>query len=177
MQHFHMTYPHRWSAPELTIATEYSLRDMHGEGVKYDYARYLIFEFHKGRKSIESARKSKVVRPHPIYLGGVLVLTRIIYYAMNTMHLLPAPLHIPQGIIPKHSTCPQSQDKAAKPQHPKKEIPKREEAKKMATRSSEREVKKTIPVSPPTTSPSEETKHFEDELRRAMDLSEKEVKK
>ena len=55
MQHFHMTYPHRWSAPELTIATEYSLRDMHGEGVKYDYARYLIFEFHRGRKSIESA--------------------------------------------------------------------------------------------------------------------------
>ena len=56
-------------------------------------------------------------------------------------------------------------------------MPKREEAKKMATRSGEREEKKTIPVSPPTTSPSEETKLFEDELRRAMDLSEKEVKK
>ena len=38
MQHFHITYPHRWSAPKLTIATKYSLRDMHGEGVKYDYA-------------------------------------------------------------------------------------------------------------------------------------------
>ena len=38
MQHFHITYPHHWSALELTIATEYSLRDMHGEGVKYDYA-------------------------------------------------------------------------------------------------------------------------------------------
>ena len=47
----------------------------------------------------------------------------------------------------------------------------------MATRSGEREVNKTIPLSPPTTSPSEETRHFEDELRRAMDLSEKEVKK
>ena len=47
----------------------------------------------------------------------------------------------------------------------------------MATRSGEREVKKTILVSPPTTSPSEETRNFEEELRRAMDLSEKEVKK
>ena len=77
------TYPHRWSAPKLTIATEYSLRDMHGEGVKYGYAHYLIFEFHRGRKSIESAQNSKAVRPHPMYLGGVLVLTCIVYYAMN----------------------------------------------------------------------------------------------
>ena len=35
MQHFHITYPHRWLAPELTIATEYTLRDMHREGIKY----------------------------------------------------------------------------------------------------------------------------------------------
>ena len=47
----------------------------------------------------------------------------------------------------------------------------------MATRSGEREVKKAIPLSPPTTSPSEETQRFEEELRKAMDLSKKEVKK
>ena len=47
----------------------------------------------------------------------------------------------------------------------------------MATRSGEREARKTIPALPPTTSPSEETKHFEEELRRAMELSEKEKKK
>ena len=71
MQHFHITYPHRWSAPKLTIAIEYSLRYMHGEGVKYDYARYLIYEFHRGKKSIENAQNSKAVCPHPMYLGGV----------------------------------------------------------------------------------------------------------
>ena len=96
---------------------------------------------------------------------------------MNTVHLLPAPLHIPQGIIPKHSTRPQSRDRAAKPQPPRKEVPKREEERKMVTRSGEREGKKTIPVSPPTTSPFEETKHFEDKLRKAMELSKKEKKK
>ena len=55
MQHFHITCPHRWLAPKLTIATEYSLRDMHEEGVKYDYARYLIYEFHREKKSIDNA--------------------------------------------------------------------------------------------------------------------------
>ena len=176
MQHFHITYPHRWSALELTIATKYSLRDMHGEGVKYDYARYLIFEFHRGRKSIESAQSSKAIRPHPMYLGGVLVLTRIIYYAMNKVHLLPAPLHIPQGVIPRNSTRPQTRDRAARPPPPKKEVPKRreeEEVKKRATRSGEREEKKATPTSPPTTSPSDESKRFEEELRKAMDMSEK----
>ena len=113
MQHFHSTYPQRWSAPELTIAAKYSLRDIHGEGVKYDYARYLIFEFHRGEKSLESALNSKAVHPHPMYLGGVLVLTRIVYYAMGKINLLPSPLHIPHGIIPKHSTRPQARDRAA----------------------------------------------------------------
>ena len=49
MQHFHMTYPHRWSAPEKTLATEYSLRDIRGVGLKFDYAHYLMFEFQRGR--------------------------------------------------------------------------------------------------------------------------------
>ena len=55
MHHIHITYPHRWLVPKLTIAIEYSLRDMHKEGAKYDYARYLIYEFHRGKKSIENA--------------------------------------------------------------------------------------------------------------------------
>ena len=175
-----MTYPHRWSARELTIATEYSLRDMHGEGVKYDYACYLIFEFHRCRKSIESACNSKAVCPRLMYLGGVLVLTRIVYYAMNKINLFSAPLHIPHGIIPRHSTRPQAWDRAAQPPPPKKEVPKRKEEDEMtkrATRSSEREVKKAATRLPPTTSPSEESKKFEEELARAMDLSQKETKK
>ena len=95
MQHFHITYPHPWSAPELTTAREYSLRDMHGEGVKYDYARYLIYEFHRGKKSIENTHNSKEARPHSMYLGGVLVLTRILYFAMGKLAQLLPPLHIP----------------------------------------------------------------------------------
>ena len=45
---------------------------------------------------------------HPIYLGGVLVLTRIVYYAMGKINILPPPLHIPHGVITKHSTRPQA---------------------------------------------------------------------
>ena len=95
-----MTYPHRWSKPEKVLATEYSLRDVRGEGVKYDYAHYLLFEFERGRKSIDVARASKAKRPQPIYLGGVLVLTRIVYYAMGAIDRLPAPIEIPADVIP-----------------------------------------------------------------------------
>ena len=31
MQHFHMTYPQRWSSLEKLIAVEYSLRDYRGD--------------------------------------------------------------------------------------------------------------------------------------------------
>ena len=125
MQHFHITYPHRWSAPKLTIAIEYSLRDMHGEGIKYDYARYLIYELHRGKKSIESAQNSKAVCPHPMYLRGVLVLTRIVYFAMGKIDILPPPLHIPHGVIPKHSTRPQARERPAREPAPCKEMPKK----------------------------------------------------
>ena len=104
MQHFHITFLPRWSAPKFTIATEYSLRDILEEGVKYDYARYLIYKFHRGKKSIEHTRNSKSVRPNPMYLGGVLVLIQIVYFAMGNLAQLPPPLHIPQGIIPRHTT-------------------------------------------------------------------------
>ncbi len=104
MQHFHMTYPHRWTKPKKVIATEYSLRDIRGKGVKYDYAHYLLFEFERGKKSIDVARASKAKRPQPIYLGGVLVLTRIVYHAMGALDRLPEPIEIPQGVMPKHTT-------------------------------------------------------------------------
>ena len=98
---------------------------MHGEGIKYDYAHHLIYEFHRGKKSIENTQNSTVVRPHPIYLGGVLVLIRIVYFYMGKMDTLPPPLHIPYGIIPKHTTRPQAHDRPPREQAPQKEAPKR----------------------------------------------------
>ena len=154
---------------------------MHGEGIKYDYARYLIFEFHKGKKSLESACNSKALRPHPMYLGGVLVLTHIVYYAMGKIDILPSPLHIPHGVIPKHSTRPQARDSVARQPATPKEVPKRkeeDELPKRATRSSERTARKATTSSPPTTSPlDQDSKKFEEELAKAMDLSQKEMKK
>ena len=141
---------------ELTIAIEYSLRDMHGEGVKYDYARYLIYEFHRGKKSIYNARNSKAIRPHLMYLGGVLVLTRIVYFAMGKLALLPPPLHIPYGIIPKHTTRPLAYDKPAREQIPQKEVPQRhahEGVPRRTTRSGERQACKASKSFPASSSP------------------------
>ena len=92
-------------------------------------------------------------------LGGVLVLTCIVYYAMDKIDLLPSPLHIPHGVIPRHSTRPQVWDRATQQPAPKKEVPKKkEDERKMANRSGVKEEKKAVPVSPPTSSPSEEQK-------------------
>ena len=93
-----------------------------------------------------------------MYLGGVLVFTRVVYYAMNKINLLSSPFHIPHGIIPRHSTRPQAWDRAARQPPPKKEVPKRkdeEELPRRATRSGERTTKKATKDSPPTTSPSD----------------------
>ena len=149
--------------------------------MKYDYARYLIFEFHRGKKSIENARNSKAVRPHPMYLGGVLVLTRIVYFAMGKIDILPLPLHIPYGVIPKHTTRPQARDRPAREQAPQKEIPKRsakEEMPRRTTRSGERLPKKALESSPPSSSPSnQENKKYEEDLAKAMKISKEELKK
>ena len=48
---------------------------------------------------------------------------------------------------------------------------------KRATHSGERTAKKAAKDSPPTTSPLDESKKFEEELAKAMDLSQKEMKK
>ena len=44
---------------------------------------------------------------------------------MGKIDLLPPPLHIPYGVIPKHTTRPQARDRLAREQAPQKEVPKR----------------------------------------------------
>ena len=107
MQHFHMTYPHRWSSSEKLIAVEYSLQDYRGDSLKIDFSKFLIRELHRGRKSIVEAQQSMAKRPHPLYLGGVLVLTRIVYHAMGAIKLLPPPIQVPEDVRPRHTTRPQ----------------------------------------------------------------------
>ena len=59
-----------------------------------------------------------------MYLGEVLVLTRIIYFDMGKIDL-PPPLHIPYGVIPKHTTRPQACDRPTRELAPRKEMPKK----------------------------------------------------
>ena len=102
-------------------------------------------------------------------------------YVMGKINILPSPLHIPHGVIPRHSTRPQARDRASRQPTPQKEVPRRreeEELPKRATCSGERMVKKATTRSPPTTSPSnQDSKRFEEELAKAMDMSRKEMKK
>ena len=51
---------------------------------------------------MDVARQSKAKRPHPINLGSVLVLTRIVYFALDSIQLLSPPIVIPDNVIPRH---------------------------------------------------------------------------
>ena len=133
MQHFHITYPHRWTRPEKTLATEYSLRDAKGEGVKYDYTHYLLFEIHKEKKSIEASRQSTAKRKMPLYLGGVLMLTRIIYHALGAIEELPPPIEMPGEVTARHYTRKMQKDL---PQKRKKTPPRTEETDRTTRASS-----------------------------------------
>lgn len=94
-QHFHMPYPHTYTMPKKILATEYTLREVYGAGVKHDYASYLLYEIKKGRKSFESMRKSKALWKPSLYMEGV---TRIVYFAMNKIDELPPAIEVPKTI-------------------------------------------------------------------------------
>ena len=116
-----------------------------------------------------------------MYLGGVLVLTRIFYFVMGKLALLPPPLHIPHGVIPKHTTRPLARDKPAREKLPRKEVPQRhtqEDAPRRTTRSGERQARKALESSPAPSSPfDQEAKKYEEELAQAMRISKEELKK
>ena len=80
------------------LAIEYTLREVYGAGVKHDYASYLLYEIKKGRKSLEKMASSKALRKRPLYMGVVLVITRIVYYAMNRIDELPPTIEVPEMV-------------------------------------------------------------------------------
>ena len=146
MQHFHMTYPHRWTTPEKTLSTEYSLRDVRGEGVKYDYAQYLLFEIHRGKKSLEVSRQSKAKRKMPLYFGGVLVLTRIVYHAMGVMDDLPPLVDMPEGVVARHYTRKMPMDVPLKRKRSPSRKEKTEPAHRPQTRHATQQEQKKVPT-------------------------------
>ena len=93
-----MPYPHRYTTTEKVLETEYTLGEVHGAGVKHDFASYLLFELRKSRKSLEKTRESRALRKRPLYMGVVLVLTRLVYYALDRIQDLTPPLEVPKTI-------------------------------------------------------------------------------
>lgn len=75
------------------------LRDARGKGVKYEYAQYLLYKITTGKKVLETTRKSIAKRQMPLYLEGVLMLTRIIYFALDVEDNLPPPILMPKDVM------------------------------------------------------------------------------
>ena len=84
MHHFHMPYLQRYITLKKNLATtEHNVREVWGASVKHDYASYLHFEICQGKQSLDLTRKRKALRKPPLYMSGVLVITRIIYFALR----------------------------------------------------------------------------------------------
>ena len=101
-----------------------------------------------------------------MYLGGVLVLTQIVYFAMGELAQLPPPLHIPRGITPRHTTRPLAHDRMTRVYFPLTKVsqePQQKEGIRRLTRSKVKELPK-MPRSSPITSSSFD-QEYQEELR------------
>ena len=56
------------------------------------------------RTTLKCQDKAQAKRRMPLYLGGVLVLTRIVYHALGASNELPPPVEMPEGVTAKHYT-------------------------------------------------------------------------
>lgn len=96
-QHLQITYPHRWTTMEKIIAIEYTRRQVNRSPVDFEYTGSWIEKLQKAAKSMITQSKSMAKRQMKPYLGAVLALTRIVYYALGCINELPKPWEVPAG--------------------------------------------------------------------------------
>lgn len=88
MQFFHFPYPHRWSMPKKSIAVEFMLKQAYNREMLEDFASGIMTKILLAAKSTIAKGSSEATRKMQPYLGGVLVLTRIVYAAIDVDEFL-----------------------------------------------------------------------------------------
>ena len=59
---------------------------------------------------MDANKKSEAKRAMPLYLGEVLMLTIVVYFALEAIELLPLPIDLCEGQVARHSTHKISKD-------------------------------------------------------------------
>lgn len=88
MQFFHFAYPHRWSVLEKSIAVEFTLKQEFNRHMRKDFALGVMTRILRASKSTTTKGSSGMNKKMRPYLGGVLVLTRIAYAALEVNEFL-----------------------------------------------------------------------------------------
>ena len=103
-QHLQVTNPHRWSMGEKGVAIEYTNRQVLNTPLDMDYIGSWLRKLLKAAKSSITLAKSKAKRPPMPYLGAILALTKIVYYALDALDMLPPPWEVPENAVIESKT-------------------------------------------------------------------------
>ena len=95
---------------------------------------------------------------------------------MGNITLLPLPINILEGVIPRHTTRPAPLDMPKKPTIPQKtaqRMPHQGESSRMSTKSepTKKKVVPKIPLALSSSSSNEEANRFQEDLTKAMKIS------
>lgn len=88
MQHLHFPYPHRYFVPEKSIVVEFTLKQAFNRDSRKYFALAIMLNILRGIKSAITKGTTGSARRLMPYLGGVLVLTRIVYTTLQEETLL-----------------------------------------------------------------------------------------
>ena len=130
-QHFQITYPHRWSQASRSVAIEFTNRHMLHTPLNFDYVSMWLWNLKRAAKSNITLAKTTAKRPPKPYLGAVLALTRIIYYALDRINDLPRPWTQPEGAAISSKVLQDPERERKKAQAEEKKRKRKEKTEKM----------------------------------------------
>ena len=141
-QHFQIPYPHRWSLASRSVVIEFTNRQVLNTPINVDYVSMWLWNLKRAAKSNITLAKTTAKRPPKPYLGAVLALTRIVYYALNCMDELPRPWTQPGGAAISSKALQDTEKERKKAQAEEKKRKRKERAKKMEAALSPRSPRK-----------------------------------
>ena len=141
-QHFQITYPHRWSLASRSVAIEFTNRQVLNTPINFDYVSMWLWNLKRAAKSNIKMAKTTAKRPSKPYLGAVLALTRIVYYALDRMGELPRPWTKPEGAALSSKALQDTEKERKKAQAEEMKRKRKERAEKMEAALSPRSPRK-----------------------------------
>ena len=92
MQFFGMAHTQKYTMPELRMAWHFTKAFLDPDLLEVDWSDHLLQSIYRIQEGSRLSRTSRSKKKLPLALGAPLVLTRIVYYALDAIHHLSPPL-------------------------------------------------------------------------------------